>query len=184
LQNTIEGPVLLKVGDNISTDEIMPAGSKVLPFRSNIEAISQFVYIQVDETFPQRALKYQSTGSFIVGGNNYGQGSSREHAALAPRYLGVQAVLVKSFARIHFQNLVNFGILPLIFAESGDFDRINQGDILVVKNVRDTIKNKKEVIIQNKTKGHDYTANHNMSDRQVEILLAGGLINLFRNQIQ
>ncbi|MHC4534982.1 MAG: aconitate hydratase [Planctomycetota bacterium] len=184
LQNTVEGPVLLKVGDDISTDEIMPAGSKVLPFRSNIEAISNFVFTQIDETFPRRALAYQDTGSFIIGGNNYGQGSSREHAALAPRYLGVHVVLVKSFARIHFQNLVNFGILPLIFAEPGDFDRITQGDILVLKNVRDTIKNKKRVIIQNKTKDHNYTANHNMSGRQVEILLAGGLINLFRNQIQ
>ncbi|MFH1700723.1 MAG: aconitate hydratase [Candidatus Zixiibacteriota bacterium] len=184
LQNTIEGPVLLKVGDNISTDEIMPAGSKVLPFRSNIEAISNFVFTQIDETFPQRALAYQDAGSIIIGGNNYGQGSSREHAALAPRYLGVRAVLVKSFARIHFQNLVNFGILPLIFAAPADFDRITQGDILVVKNVRDTIKNKKEVIIQNKTKDHDYTANHNMSDRQVEILLAGGLINHIRKRRQ
>jgi len=180
LQNTFEGPVLLKVGDDISTDEIMPAGSKVLPFRSNIEAISNFVFSQIDETFPQRALVYQDTGSFIIGGNNYGQGSSREHAALAPRYLGIQAVLVKSFARIHFQNLVNFGILPLLFAAPADFDRITQGDILVVKKVRDTIKNKKEVIIHNKTKNHDYTANHNMSDRQVEILLAGGLINHLR----
>jgi aconitate hydratase len=184
LQNTIEGPVLLKVGNDISTDEIMPAGSKVLPYRSNIQAISQFVYIQVDETFPERALAYQDTGSFVVGGSNYGQGSSREHAALAPRYLGVRAVLVKSFARIHFQNLVNFGILPLVFVNPGDFERISQGDRLVVKNARDTMKSDKVVMIHNKTRDHYYTAKHNMTDRQVGILLAGGLINLLRGQSQ
>jgi len=184
LQNTIEGPVLLKVGDDISTDEIMPAGSKVLPYRSNIEAISQFVFTQVDETYPARALAYQDAGSLIIGGRNYGQGSSREHAALAPRYLGVRAVLVKSFARIHFQNLVNFGIVPLVFADPGDFDRIDQGDILVLKDIRDTIKNDREIKVHNKIKDHYYLTRHNMTDRQVQILLAGGLINHLREQIR
>jgi aconitate hydratase len=184
MQNIIEGPALLKVGNDISTDEIMPAGSKVLPFRSNVEAISNFVFTQIDETYPQRALAYQDIGSFIIGGSNYGQGSSREHAALAPRYLGIRVVLAKSFARIHFQNLANFGILPLVFAIPSDFDRIDQGDILVVKNARDTIKNSVEVMVLNKTKDQHYAAKNNLTERQVEIVLAGGVINLFRKHIQ
>ncbi len=180
LKDSIEGPVVLKVGDDISTDEIMPAGSRVLPFRSNIQAISQFVFTQVDESFPERAIKFQKTGFFVVGGKNYGQGSSREHAALAPRYLGLEAVLVRDFARIHAQNLVNFGILPLVFADPSDWDKIDQGDILAVSGLKEAIKKGHEVTVYNKTKNQTYQARHNMSDRQVEVMLAGGMVNYFR----
>ena len=139
LPDTLEGPALLKVGDDISTDEILPAGAKVLPFRSNIPAISRFVFSPIDETYYERAMGYQKQGSFIVGGSNYGQGSSREHAALGPRYLGVKAVIAKSFARIHLQNLSNFGILPLIFANPDDWNKIAQGDTLSIPDVRNAI---------------------------------------------
>ncbi len=182
LSDNLEGPALLKVGDDISTDEIMPAGSKVLPFRSNIEAISKFVFVQIDETYPARAGKFQSTGSFIVGGNNYGQGSSREHAALAPRYLGVRCVLVKSFARIHLQNLVNFGIVPLVFKNAGDYDKISQDDVLALENAHEAIQSGKVIEIINKTKNETYQTEHKMSPRQVEIILAGGLINVLRKR--
>ncbi|WP_040615219.1 aconitate hydratase [Rickettsiella grylli] len=177
LADNIEGPVLMKVGDNISTDTILPAGAKVLPFRSNIIGISQFVFDQIDSSYPKRALDYQKTGSIIVGGENYGQGSSREHAAIAPRYLGVQAVLVKQFARIHRQNLVNFGILPLIFNTASDYDTIDQEDILFIQNVRETIQNSKVITIHNKTKNKSYLAAHTLSPRELNVLLAGGLIN-------
>jgi aconitate hydratase len=130
LPEMLKGPVLLKVGDNVSTDEIMPAGAKVLPFRSNIPEIARFVFSQIDESYSERARKHQRRASFVVGGLNYGQGSSREHAAIAPRYLGVRAVIAKSFARIHWQNLVNFGVLPLMFANPDDHERIRQDDVL------------------------------------------------------
>ena len=130
----IEGPVLLHLGDNVSTDEILPAGTKVLPFRSNIPEISKFTFCQVDESYYDRAMKHQKTGSLIVGGSNYGQGSSREHAAIAPRYLGVQAVITKSYARIHRKNLINFGILPLLFINEADHGKIAQEEILEIEN--------------------------------------------------
>jgi aconitate hydratase len=177
LADKIEGPVLIKVGDDISTDTILPAGAKVLPFRSNIKGISQFVFDQIDPSYPKRALEYQKTGSIIVGGENYGQGSSREHAAIAPRYLGVQAVLVKGFARIHRQNLVNFGILPLIFTNPADYDDIEQADILSMKNIRDMIQKSPELTVHNKTKNKNYTLTHPLSPRELNVLLAGGLIN-------
>jgi aconitate hydratase len=177
LADNIEGPVLIKVGDDISTDTILPAGAKVLPFRSNIAGISQFVFDQLDPSYPKRALEYQKTGSIIVGGENYGQGSSREHAAIAPRYLGVQAVLVKQFARIHRQNLVNFGILPLIFTNPTDYDTIDQGDILLIKNIRETIQTSEKLTIHNKTKNKNYIVTHPLSPRELKVLLAGGLIN-------
>jgi aconitate hydratase len=180
LPDILTGPVLLKVGDNISTDEIMPAGSKVLPYRSNIEAISQFVYAQIDETYPQRALAFKESGSFIIGGDNYGQGSSREHAALAPRFLGLRMVLVKSFARIHLQNLINFGILPLIFDDSSDYDRIDQEDILSIENIRDSLKSGNSITIRNKTKSTSLTTKNRLTQREIEMILAGGLINLLR----
>ncbi|MBV8161972.1 MAG: aconitate hydratase, partial [Acidimicrobiia bacterium] len=138
LPDRLEGPVLLKVGDNVSTDEIMPAGQRVLPFRSNIPKMAEFVFDAVDESFPQRALDVRDAGGhLVVGGENYGQGSSREHAAIAPRFLGLRAVIAKSFARIHWQNLVNFGILPLEFADPADYDRIVQGGVLVLDGLRD-----------------------------------------------
>lgn len=182
LSGTIEGPVLMIAGDNVSTDEIMPAGAKVLPFRSNIPEISKFVFAQLDESYYERAMDYQETGHLIVAGDNYGQGSSREHAALAPRYLGLEAVIAKSFARIHWQNLINFGILPLAFASPNDKHHIVQGDILILDNVRRAIRMGKPMRVVNKTKKETYLAEHTMSDRQVEIVLAGGLINYFRQR--
>lgn len=182
LADNISGPVLMKVGDNISTDTIMPAGEKVLPFRSNIPAISKFTFAQIDESYHDRAMQYQKTGSLIVGGSNYGQGSSREHAALAPRYLGVKAVLVKSFARIHAQNLVNFGILPLLFDDPTDWEKISQDDILEIANVREVIQKGKEVKITNKTKNQTYMTHHTMTPRELKQMLAGGLINLMKQK--
>lgn len=177
LADSIEGPVLIKVGDDISTDTILPAGAKVLPFRSNIAGISQFVFDQLDPSYPKRALAYQNTGSIIVGGENYGQGSSREHAAIAPRYLGVQAVLVKQFARIHRQNLVNFGVLPLIFSNPADYNTIDPDDVLLIKNIRDTIQKSEKLTVHNKNKNKDYILTHALSPRELNVLLAGGLIN-------
>ena len=176
----IEGPVLLKVGDNISTDEIMPAGSKVLPFRSNIPEISKFVYAQVDETYYQRAMSSQKSGSLIVGGHNYGQGSSREHAALAPRYLGLRAVIAKSFARIHWQNLCNFGILPLTFKNEDDWTKIDRDDVIAIEKAGESLRASSEIMVFNKTKNYKFGAVHSMSARQVEMVIAGGLINVYK----
>src|SRR5690606_845627 len=136
LSDHMRGPVLLKVGDDVTTDEIMPAGEQVLPWRSNIPEISKFAFNRIDETFYQRAFPYREQGFFVIGGANYGQGSSREHAALAPRYLGLRAVIAKGFARIHWLNLINFGILPLVFADAASWDHIDQGDELALSDVR------------------------------------------------
>jgi aconitate hydratase len=182
MPEALEGPVLLKVGDDISTDEIMPAGAKVLPFRSNIPAISKFVFNQIDETYYERALACQQQGSFLVGGANYGQGSSREHAALAPRYLGVKAVIAKSFARIHLQNLSNFGILPLIFVNPEDWDWIAQGDRLSIPDVRHALLKGNKVQVVNLTKNETYETEHPLSPSAVEMVLAGGLINLVKQK--
>jgi aconitate hydratase len=182
LPDMLEGPVLLKVGDDISTDEIMPAGAKVLPFRSNIPAISRFVFSQIDETYFERAMNYQQQGSFIVGGANYGQGSSREHAALAPRYLGVRAVIAKSFARIHLQNLSNFGILPLIFINSDDWNRIAQGDSLTIPDVRHVISKGNKIQVFNLTKNETYETEHSLTPNQVDMVKMGGLINLVKEK--
>lgn len=183
LPDAIEGHVLMLVGDDISTDAIMPAGSKVLPYRSNIPEISRFVFSQIDETYYERAMKQRETGSFVVGGENYGQGSSREHAAIAPRYLGLRAVIVKSFARIHWQNLINFGILPLTFENPDDWERIDRDDVLSIVDVRETIQRGRRLEVINKTKDHIYLAEHSMSERQVKIMLAGSLINAVREKI-
>ncbi|MDD4905608.1 MAG: aconitate hydratase [Methylobacter tundripaludum] len=182
LPDNLEGPVLLKVGDDISTDEILPAGAKVLPFRSNIPAISRFVFSPVDETYYERAMGYQKQGSFVVGGSNYGQGSSREHAALGPRYLGVKAVIAKSFARIHLQNLSNFGILPLIFANPDDWNKIAQGDRLSIPDVRNAISRGNSVKVINLTKNETYDTEHRMTQYQVDMVLAGSLINLVKQK--
>jgi predicted aconitate hydratase len=182
LPDSLEGPVLIKLGDNVSTDEIMPAGEQVLPYRSNIKAISKFVFRGVDESYYERALRHQQSGSLIVGGRNYGQGSSREHAAIAPRYLGVKAVVAKSFARMHWQNLINFGILPLTFANPDDWNRIVPGDVLRLSDVREAIQRGNQVQILNQSKSETYLTAHAMADRQVQMLLAGGLINLFRTR--
>ncbi|MES1943484.1 aconitate hydratase [Salinisphaera sp. PC39] len=178
LPDELDLPVLLKVGDNISTDEIMRAGAEVLPFRSNIPAISRFVYDVIDETYPERA---QETGDHaIVGGENYGQGSSREHAAIAPRYLGLRAVVAKNYARIHWQNLVNFGVLPLTFAEPADYDRLEQGGRLRFEGLRDAVRDGSRVTARLGDDSIEFE--HALSARQVELLLAGGLINWMRDR--
>jgi aconitate hydratase len=182
LPDELELPVLLKVGDNVSTDEIMPAGQKVLPYRSNIPKISEFVYYQVDETYVERAREAKS-GHAIVGGDNYGQGSSREHAAIAPRYLGLRVAVARSFARIHWQNLANFGILGLEFVEPGDYDRVARDDILVLRGLRDALAAGDRVTVENTTKGETYELSHRLSPRQVEMVLTGGLIPVFRKQL-
>ncbi len=180
LPGKIEGFVMIKVGDDISTDGIMPAGGKVLPYRSNIPEISKFVFSQIDESYYQRAKENHNSSHFVVGGENYGQGSSREHAAIAPRYLGLKVVIALSIARIHLQNLVNFGILPLTFLDRKDFDSIEQGNILEILDVRSAIQHGSQVQIINKTKGRPFLAAHQLSERQVKVLLAGGLINHYR----
>ena len=166
--------VLLKVTDNITTDHIMPAGAKILPLRSNIPAISQYVFAAVDPTFAKRALEKGS--GIIVGGQNYGQGSSREHAALAPMYLGIKAVIAKSFARIHKANLVNFGILPLTFTAEADYDQISQGDQLEILNLKEQL-NQEVITVTNKTKGTSFTVQNSLTARQKAIIKAGGLLN-------
>jgi aconitate hydratase len=182
LPATIDGPVLLKLADNVSTDEIMPAGEQVLPYRSNIPAISKFVFTRIDETYHDRAMEHARSGSLIVAGKNYGQGSSREHAAIAPRYLGLKAVIAKSFARIHQQNLLNFGILPLTFINPADWENINQNDVLILFDLREAIRSGNQVKVMNKTKGETYITEHAMTDRQVKMVLAGSLINLMRER--
>lgn len=180
MPETLSAPAILKVGDNITTDHIMPAGAKVLPLRSNIPAISEYVYCQVDETFPARAK--QAGKSFIIGGHNYGQGSSREHAALAPMYLGVKAVIAKSFARIHKANLVNFGIIPLTFKNEADYEMIAQDDQIIIPNIRQQIANGKEITVENATQGTVFTVEYDLSDRQISILLEGGQLNYTKKQ--
>lgn len=180
LPDAVEGPVLLKAGDDISTDEILPAGAKVLPFRSNIPEISRFTFAPLDETFYQRAMAHRQQPSFIVGGQNYGQGSSREHAALAPRFLGVRVVIAESFARIHLQNLCNFGILPLCFSHTGDWDRIDRDDVLCISEVRLALQVGHRIVVANRTKNETYETTHPMTDRQVQMVLAGSLINIIR----
>jgi aconitate hydratase len=178
LDSEINAPCLIKAEDNITTDDIMPAGAKILPLRSNVPAISQYVFNGIDPTFAKRA-KESENGGFIVAGENYGQGSSREHAALAPMYLGVQVVLAKSFARIHHDNLINYGILPLRFTDAADYDRINQDDKLVIKNVKELVS-KGEFVITNETQGFEIKAYATLSDRQKEVLLAGGQLNFIK----
>ena len=170
LPATLSGPVLLKTGDNITTDDIMPAGAKVLPLRSNIPAISQYVFERVDKTFPGRAK--DAGGGFVIGGDNYGQGSSREHAAIAPKYLGVKAVIAKSFARIHMANLVNFGILPLVFADKADYEKIDQGDQLELE----TGDIRAGITLHNRSKGITISVTHTMGARDLEVMAAGGTL--------
>lgn len=179
LADTIDAGVSLKVGDNITTDHIMPAGAKILPLRSNIPKISEYCFAVCDETFHDRALSMGK--SIIIGGSNYGQGSSREHAALAPLYLGVKAVITKSFARIHMANLINAGILPLTFENEKDYDSIDQGDELVIENVEKQFRASDRIKVLNKTKGTEFTAILTASDRQRDMLAAGGLLNYTKN---
>ena len=178
LPDVLSGPALLKVEDNITTDHIMPAGAKILPLRSNIPAIAEHVFEVVDPTFAERAKK--AGGGFIVGGTNYGQGSSREHAALAPMYLGIKAVITKSFSRIHLANLINFGIVPFTFVNEGDYDRINQGDDLEIDV---TQVEKKTLMLKNKTHGININLTHSLSTRDVEIIKAGGSLAYAKKQL-
>lgn len=175
LPESIEAPAILKVGDNITTDHIMPAGAKILPYRSNIPYLSNFCFKQCDEKFSERC-KAAGKG-FIIGGSNYGQGSSREHAALVPLYLGIKAVIAKSFARIHCANLINAGIMPFTFANPEDYDRIDTDDILSLDGIREKIADGKAVTLRNTTKGEEYALSYDYSDRQTAMILAGGLLN-------
>ena len=171
--DSIEAPLLLKVGDNITTDHIMPAGAKILPYRSNIPFLSQFCFGVCDKTFPERALK--AGKSIIIGGSNYGQGSSREHAALVPLYLGVRCVIAKSFARIHVANLINAGILPLTFKNTEDYDKLNQEDSLELCGIYEGMDSG-EITLINKTTGDKILLSCSLSDRQKEMLKCGGLL--------
>ena len=179
LPESIEAPAILKVGDNITTDHIMPAGAKILPYRSNIPYLSNFCFKQCDEKFAERC-KAAGKG-FIIGGANYGQGSSREHAALVPLYLGIKAVIAKSFARIHCANLINAGIMPFTFKNPDDYDKIDKDDILALKGIRSAIKDGSKVVLENVTKGEKYALSYDYSDRQTAMILDGGLLNYTKN---
>ncbi|MDY6765205.1 MAG: aconitate hydratase, partial [Halobacteria archaeon] len=175
LQDTLEGETLLKVGDDLTTDHIIPATSEILQYRSNIEKLSEYTLSRVDEDFAKRAR--ERGGGWIVGGENYGQGSSREHAALCPMYLGVKGVVAKSFARIHKANLMNFGLLPLTFKNPDDYDKIDQGDELRIENVRDNVdvdEDKNEFVVINETKGVEIPVELDASQRERSYLLEGG----------
>ena len=182
LPQSLDLPVLLKVGDDISTDEIMPAGSRILPYRSNIPKISEFVFEQVDESFFDRAMEYQDNGFAVVGGTNYGQGSSREHAAIAPRWLGTRVKIAKSYARIHRQNLANFGILPLLFKDDESYDSIEQGDTLRFRTLRDQVQAGTDVEVTNVDKDETYVVEHDLSERELQMVLEGSQISVVKQE--
>ena len=175
LENNVSGKALIKVEDNITTDHIMPSNAKLLPFRSNVPYLSNFCLAPCDDKFPERAK--ENGGGFIIAGSNYGQGSSREHAALAPLYLGIKGVIAKSFARIHMANLINSGILPMTFADEANYDKIDMMDTLVIDNLLDSVKNDNSLIVKNVTKGTEFKVNFALSDRQRDIMALGGLLN-------
>ncbi len=175
----LQAELILKVGDDITTDHIMPAGTKVLPYRSNVPKLSEFCFTVCDKDFPERAKA--KNGGIIVGGQNYGQGSSREHAALVPLYLGIKAVIAKSFARIHVANLINFGIVPMTFENPDDYDKFSQGDELEIQDFANAVNDKDTVVLLNKTTGQTAKLNLNLSSRQRAILLAGGSLNYTKN---
>jgi len=181
LPDEIEVPVLLKLADDISTDEIMPPGLRVLPFRSNIPKIAEFSFDRLDPSYASRAK--QVPGHIVVGGSNYGQGSSREHAALGPQHLGLRAVLAKGFARIHAQNLINFGVLPLTFVDPADYDRLQAGDVLRLTDLRRVLTEGGELAVENVLRQYTFQVSHHMSPRQVLFLLRGGLINWMKERL-
>ena len=181
LPDVIEVQVLLKVADDISTDEIMPPGLRVLPFRSNIPRIAEFSFDRLDPTYSTRAKLV--LGHVVVGGSNYGQGSSREHAALGPQYLGLRAVLAKSFARIHSQNLINFGVLPLTFINTSGYDAVQAGDVLRLADLRRSLLAGGDLLVENVTRQQSFQVQHNISARQVQFLLQGGLINWMKERL-
>ena len=178
-QDNLSLPILLKAGNNVSTDDIMPAGTKVLPFRSNIPEISKFAYERIDPDFYKKAEAINFSGCVVVGGENFGQGSSREHAALGPMYLGVRAVIVKSFARIHKANLINYGILPITFKDPADYDQLNAGDTISITGIFDSLKKGTPFILT--VKGKTYEGVNDLSERSRNILLEGGLASYTRN---
>jgi aconitate hydratase len=180
LPDALELPILLKMGDNVSTDEILPAGAKVLPYRSNLEKIATFSFARIDPTYPRRAGLEAGRGHAVVGGKNYGQGSSREHAAAAPRYLGLRIVLANSFARIHRQNLINYGVLPLRFVDPSDYDRLVAGDILQVSHLRRSLKERAPIALS--CAGQAIRTQHDLTAEQAEIILDGGVISHRRRQ--
>ena len=186
LPDRLEMPILLKLGNNISTDEIMPAGARVLPYRSNIPKISEFVFENIDPMYDRRALERTPPGSHaIIAGDNYGQGSSREHAAIAPRYLGLRMVIAKSFARIHRMNLVNFGILPVIFSDPSVYDQFELNDVVVMDNAREQLAgsvNDRTLILTVPRKKLKFLVTHNLFPRMIEVILAGGLTNWTREK--
>ncbi|HEX9767509.1 MAG TPA: aconitase family protein, partial [Nitriliruptorales bacterium] len=185
MPHDLELPILLKMADDVSTDEILPAGTRVLPFRSNIPKISEFCFDIIDPTYHDRATGVRADGGHaVVAGKNYGQGSSREHAALAPRYLGLRVVIATDFARIHWQNLVNFGVLPLTFRDPTTLGELQQGDVLRLNGVRDAIQSGSDLTVANTTQGTTFTAEHQLSDRQVEVLLQGGLVTWMKQRLQ
>jgi aconitate hydratase len=174
LPDSLELPVLLRMGDNVSTDEISPAGARALPYRSNIPKLAEFTFAGVDESYPQRA---RDTGRHaVVAGDNYGQGSSREHAAITPRFLGLAVVIARSYARIHWQNLANFGVLALEFTDPTDLDRIEQGNVLRLDGLHGRLKGAADLTVTNTSRGEHYAVHHRLSPRQVEAILAGGRI--------
>lgn len=177
---TLAAPLVLKVGDNITTDHIMPAGAKILPYRSNVPKLAEYCFTVCDPTFPERAKR--AGEGIIVGGANYGQGSSREHAALVPLYLGIRAVIAKSFARIHAANLINFGIVPLTFADPGDYDRLTEGDALRIGSLREAVASRDTVLLTDVTTGAEIPLRLDFTARQRDILLAGGLLNLTKER--
>jgi aconitate hydratase len=178
LAEKIEAEVLIKLLDNITTDDIMPAGASILPLRSNIPAMSEFVFSHLDNTFSKRAGEIkQKGGGVIIGGDNYGQGSSREHAAIAPMYLGIHAVIAKSYARIHRSNLINFGILPLKFSKSEDYEKIEKGDRLLLEDIKRPLKGNQSYKIYNVTKNYSFEVSSDFNEREKDILLSGGLLS-------
>ncbi|MDQ3841186.1 MAG: aconitate hydratase [Actinomycetota bacterium] len=182
---SLELPVLLKVSDDVSTDEILPAGTRAMPLWSSVPGMSEYAFEGCDPSYPERAKEVREEGSHaVVGGRNYGQGSSREHAALAPRYLGLRVVIAKQFARIHWENLVNFGVLPLTFADESDYDSIEQGDTLVLSSVPEALRDGRELRLENRTKGAELRLRHGLSERQIDVMLTGGLINWMRERLK
>ena len=181
LAEELSGTVLIKVGDNITTDQIMPSDAKLLPYRSNIPHLAEFCLTPCNPNFPKRAKEHD--GGIIVGGENYGQGSSREHAALVPLYLGVKAVLAKSFARIHRANLVNSGIVPLVFVNLVDYDQIQEFDLLLIDDIRAQIQSGKRMVVKNVTQNVEYEFECMLTTKETDILLAGGKINLIRKKL-
>jgi aconitate hydratase len=178
-ENDLECEILLKVGDNITTDHIMPAGAKVLPYRSNVPKLSEFCFAVCDPDFSKRALA--RGGGIILGGANYGQGSSREHAALVPLYLGVRAVIAKSFARIHTANLINFGIVPLVLEDEGDYDLIAEGDDIYIEGLASAIEGAQRALVVNRKNNARVWVKLDFTPRQRKILLAGGMLNYTKN---